>query len=212
MNTSTSPQQINPSVHDEHILVIKRDTLFGPHYNTTAWQGLKKVDFTFYSNLIRANQEFLPRSLMETDPTYKQIIPYLVFTYQDRYFLMQRHAHASEQRLQNKFSLGIGGHIRQEDITNGSILEWATREFHEEIEYSGTMQITPLGLLNDDSNAVGQVHIGCVFLLEGNSPRISVRSELKSGTLYSFDECKDFYPSMESWSKIVFDFIQETKV
>jgi|SRR5579859_842087 len=162
---------------DELILVVKRDDLFPQG----AFSGMHKVDFSHYLDVIQKKQEFMPRSHMETDPTYKQIIPYLVYSFENRYFLMQRQSKATEQRLQSKYSLGIGGHIRQEDLTTNSIFDWARREFHEEIDFRGEFEIEPLGILNDDSDAVGQVHVGFVFLLKGNSAQIKVNSELKSG-------------------------------
>jgi len=161
--------------HDEYILVVKRSTLFPEE---PAWQGLQPINKRMM-HIIEQEQEFHPRSLMESDPTFKQIIPYLVFTYKGSYFLMQRRSDASEQRLKNKFSLGIGGHIRKEDITSSDIISWAQREFHEEIAYSGTYQVTPLGIINDDSTEVGRVHLGLVLVLEGSSPDIAIASELK---------------------------------
>jgi len=122
---------------------------------------------------------------------------------------MQRKATSSEKRLGNKFSLGIGGHIRQEDIKGKTIFDWADREFHEEIEYRGNFIIKPLGLLNDDSNSVGQVHIGFVFLLEGDSNQIKVKSELKQGNLITLATCRKYVDRMESWSQIVFAFLNE---
>lgn len=191
----------NINHHDEHILVVKRTTLF----NREPWLGLKKDKVDSYVEIIQKHKEFLPRSVMEQDPTYKQIIPYLVFSHQNRYFIMQRTAQATEQRLKNKFSLGIGGHIRQEDINNGSLVDWARREFHEEVEYSGSLTIEPLGILNDDSNDVGKVHIGFVFLLHGDSDNICVKSELKSGHLITLQEGNAYREHMESWSQLVFD-------
>jgi len=200
--------QINPTVQphstplDEHILVVKRTHLFPDD----AWQGLKKIDFESYLKIINSHKEFLPRSLMEQDPTFKQIIPYLVFEHDNKYFIMQRQAKASEQRLQSKFSLGIGGHIRQEDLQEDtSIFDWARREFHEEVEFKGSLEIEPLGILNDDSNEVGKVHIGFVFILHGDSAEISVKSELKSGLLVTREECLEYVSRMETWSQIVFE-------
>jgi predicted NUDIX family phosphoesterase len=204
MNAQVTSTQPTVSHHDEHILVVKRDTLFPDG----AWQGLRAVTFEEYIPLIEQHKEFLPRSVMETDPKYKQIIPYLIFTHKDKYFLMQRQAKASEQRLKNKYSLGIGGHIREEDITSKSIIEWAQREFEEEVSYQGSYNVRPLGILNDDSNPVGQVHVGFVLLLEGNSPAIKVKSELKSGELLSFKECDSYYENMETWSQMVLDFLR----
>jgi predicted NUDIX family phosphoesterase len=197
-------QQITHSVaqqtHDEFILVVKRADVFAHH---TPWNGLQHEPLKDIMHAIKTKKEFLPRSAMELDPTYKQIIPYLIFTYQDQYFLMQRQAKASEQRLQNKYTLGIGGHIRQEDVTDDSIFEWAKREFHEEVAYSGSLELTTLGVLNDDSNAVGQVHLGLVLLLQGDNSDIQVKSELKSGQLLTLKALAPFYEHMESWSQIV---------
>lgn len=200
MNQSTSTQN-TAAIHDEYILVVKRTTLFG----NDAVHGLVPIDVTKYIALINEKKEFLPRSLMETDPTYKQIIPYIIFTYQNRYFLMQRTAKATETRLQNKYSFGIGGHIRQEDMTHDSLFAWAEREFHEEVDYSGSLSMNVLGLLNDDSNPVGQVHVGFVIVVTGEHANIKVKSELKSGALLSLTECADFYPNMETWSQIVYN-------
>lgn len=191
--------------HDEEILVVKRDELFK---TTSAWSGLKKVDFEEYLNLIQEKKEFLPRSLMEQDPAYKQIIPYLVFEHNERFFLMQRTAQATEKRLQNKYSLGIGGHIRKEDMESSSLFDWARREFHEEVNYTDAFEIEPLGMLNDDTNAVGQVHIGFVFLLKGITPSISVKSELKSGELIDLQEMEHYVGKMESWSQMVYEFLK----
>lgn len=188
---------------NENILVIKRNKLFG----TSAFQGLAPIQENFF-DLVESQKEFLPRPAMEEDPLYKQIIPYLIFQYQDRYFLMQRKSTSSEQRLKNKYSLGIGGHMRQEDMQQAkTIFDWAHREFQEEIDYQGTFTIKTLGMLNDDSNPVGQVHVGLVLLLQGDSDAIKVRSELKSGQLLSIPELKAHYNDMESWSQIIFDAI-----
>lgn len=194
-------------LHDELILVVKRSDLFP----IQAWHGLQEVPHDYFVKIIQEKKEFLPRSLMELDPTYKQIIPYLVFAHDDKYFLMQRQAKATETRLQNKYSLGIGGHIREEDIDGNDIAGWARREFAEEIAYNGSFTVEPLGILNDDTNAVGQVHVGFVFLIRGDSANIKVREELKSGELFTLEECETYYEHMETWTQIVFDYLWEKK-
>ncbi len=198
--TNHAPQ---PAIHDELILVVKRNLLFPQE----AFQGFKPEDFGTYLTIINEHQEFKPRSQMEQDPTYKQIIPYLIFKHADRYFVMQRHKKASEQRLQSKFSLGIGGHINKEDIQSANIFNWAQREFYEEVNYNGNLTVTPLGIINDDANAVGQVHIGFTFLLQGDSADISVKSELQSGTLMTLEECKLVHDRMETWSQMLVPFL-----
>jgi predicted NUDIX family phosphoesterase len=198
--TSLSPMAV-PG--DEHILVVKREKLF----LRNSWQGFRPGPFDDIISRVEHNKEFKPRSLMELDPDYKQIIPYLVFMQNDLYFLMQRQDSSSEQRLKSKYSLGIGGHIREEDMGSSDMISWARREFHEEILYNGNFTVSPIGVINDDRNPVGQVHLGCVFLLTGDSPRISIKSELKSGRLLSLRSCSSFYDLMEPWSQMVYDVL-----
>jgi predicted NUDIX family phosphoesterase len=193
---------------DELVLVVKREYIV----STPGWHGIMPIDVEQTVDIITAHQEYMPRSLAEHDPRYKQIIPYLVFTHDNRYFLMQRRSTASETRLRNKFSLGIGGHVRQEDLAVGtSIFDWARREFAEEINYQGDLTIEPLGLLNDDTNEVGTVHLGLVMLIHGTTPDIKIKSELKSGILADKTTCQAHYEDLEQWSKLVFDYLLNQK-
>lgn len=201
--TSTN-QHISPSLQEE-ILVVKRDTLFPQG----AWHGIKGTDIDSFLSLVRDNSEFHPRFLMEEDPVYKQIIPYLIFQYEDRYFLMQRRQIASEQRLKNKLSMGIGGHMIREDRTNETLFGWAEREFNEEVNFKGTLSLSCLGILNDDTSPVGQVHIGIVLLAKGDSDAISIKSELKSGTLMTMPEILTRYEELESWSQMAADHLRQ---
>ncbi|MBA3752468.1 hypothetical protein H0X06_06830 [Candidatus Dependentiae bacterium] len=191
---------------DEHILVIKRSSLFEKVGN---WQGFKEGSLEEFQLVVSSHKEFHPRHLMESDDTYKQVIPYLVFCYKKRYFLMQRTEHSTEQRLKNSYTLGIGGHVRESDLVNDSLIGWAQREFEEEIFYHGGYQVTSAGLLNDDSSAVGRVHVGYVLILEGNSEDIVVKSELKSGMLVTLSEIEEFFEFLEPWSKILFTALKE---
>jgi predicted NUDIX family phosphoesterase len=198
--SSQSIQSTPLAVPAESILVVKRSLLIDQ-----PWHGLKEDGIQDYVQRIQKHQEFLPRAAMEEDPSYKQIIPYIIFQHEDRYFLMQRRSDASEKRLQNKFTLGIGGHVRQEDVYNADITAWAQREFTEEVHYSGTLEWQFLGLINDDSNLVGQVHLGLALLARGDSDDISIKSELKSGQLHTLEECAVYYDHLETWSQFVLD-------
>lgn len=192
----------------EDILVVKRSDLFTAD---AVFNGLRKEPLSDILSVISEKKEFLPRAAMETNPTYKQIIPYLVFNHGDKYFLMQRQSKASEQRLKNKYTLGIGGHIRHEDMLTESILDWSQREFDEEVCYTGAINFEPLGVLNDDTNDVGKVHLGLVLLVKGEHQNISVKSELKSGTMLTLEEMKIHYDDMESWSQTVYHFLCSQK-
>lgn len=210
METQTIKGSVNKAVlkKDEKILVVKRKELF-PH---EAFNGFLPLEqFTNYLEIIKNHKEFMWRSEMELDANFKQIIPYIVFSHLDKFFVMQRRSTASETRLQNKISLGIGGHIRQEDVLGDDIFEWAKREFEEEVNYDGNFQIKPLGLVNYDGDSVGQVHLGFIILLTGDSSNISIKSELKSGKLLDIEECQKLYQNMESWSQMVFDHLKKAQ-
>lgn len=193
---------------NELILVVKRSLLFK---KIEPWDGIKEIKKDFL-NTINTEHEFHQRSLMENDPTFKQIIPYLVFMYRNSIFLMKRKTELGESRLAGKYTIGIGGHIRKEDLENASnISDWALREFSEEVDYKGNYVLEELGLINDESNEVGRVHMGVLYLLKGDLELISIKEELESGELIDINDCIKYYDLMESWSRIAINFILKNK-
>jgi len=175
------------------------------------WKGIRPTCFDEFAELVKDNAEFYERERMENDILYKQIIPYIVFEYQDSYFLMQRKDDATEKRIANLYSLGIGGHIRQEDMEKDSIIQWAEREFHEEVSYTGGYTVETIGLVNDDFVSVGQYHVGLVMIFKADDNTVSIKSELQNGTLIPLEECMHFYKNMESWSQLVLDYLLDMK-
>ena len=194
--------------HSEEILVVRNKLLF---QNIEPWNGIKNDLFDQFASVIAQNAIFIPRAHAEINFFYKQIIPYMIFKFEQKIFVMQRKSTASEQRLANKYSIGIGGHVRQEDIANNDIFSWAKREFKEEVSYQGTFKCSKFGVLNEESSDVGKVHLGMVFLLEGNSDQIDIKDEHQNGFLLTFQECQALYPLMENWSQIVFDQLKIKK-
>lgn len=206
MQNQTVANQIS-GIPLENILVVPTDELFA----AGAWQGLRgvdEIDLSHYLTIIQTQGQFLPRPAMEQDVRFKQVIPYLIFRHQERYFLMQRASKASEQRLRSKFSLGIGGHVREDDLNGSSIFDWARREFAEEVNYQGNLDVQVLGILNDDSNEVGRVHVGLVLLLTGDSSQIKIKSEWQSGGLATLAECMVLAGQFESWSYLVLEYLR----
>jgi len=63
-----------------------------------------------------------------------------------------------------------------------------------------------LGLLNDESAPVSKVHLGVVFLVDGDSPNIAIRETTKlAGELLTLEQMRIYYLEMESWSQMVYD-------
>lgn len=197
-------QQAPLNKFEELIVVVPRNAL-EPILGNELF--VPTSSFSALENLIKENKMLLKRKDAEANPAYKQIIPYFVFKQDDKYFLMQRAHTAGEARLKNKMSLGIGGHLRQEDIAGAPLEQWGMREFHEEVAFDGGITLTPLGIINDERNEVGKVHLGIVFLVEGFGGTISIRSELKSGHLTSLSQIQEQFEALETWSQLVADHL-----
>lgn len=85
--------------------------------------------------------------------------------------------------------------------------DWAKREFTEEVDFGGNLKLQVLGVINDDTNPVGEVHLGVVIVAEGDTAQISVKDEHKSGELVTIDEALNHREEMESWTRIVFEYL-----
>jgi predicted NUDIX family phosphoesterase len=187
----------------EQVLCVKREDMFPDG----AWHGFVSQDLDRHQAVIRELHFFMPRDAVENDPAYQQIIPYVVFRHDPHYFLTHRLRASSEKRLRKQYSLGIGGHINPGDLEAGDpILDGLKREWSEEVVYDGRFEAQLIGLLNDDSSPVSKVHLGVVFLVDGDSPNISIRETDKlAGELLTLDEMRIYYLGMESWSQMVYD-------
>src|SRR5262245_40856230 len=143
---------------DENILVVRRELI----ERLGMFQGLCfDVDRYLPALLARENNFFTPRAPAETNPSLKQIIPYVLLVHSDSVFHYVRGKKSGEQRLVAKGSLGIGGHMNDGD---GSLFTLdrshynivVEREIHEEIHLETSFTNHIVGLLNDDSNDVGK--------------------------------------------------------
>lgn len=154
--------------------------------------------------------EFRPRSEVEDDPGYKQIIPYVVFLSGDRVFCYTRGTSQGERRLHRLRSLGVGGHVDEADAAGCATLEAyelaLRRELAEEVELGSDGALRRIGLINDDSTPVGQVHLGVAHVYELSAPRVRPREDgLAEARFHSLAEVQAMRGEFESWSQIVLD-------
>jgi len=189
---------------DEEILVVPRADLFwqGP-FRGVAAEGLDE-----YLARVRRYGVFRRRGDVEEDPSLKQIIPYLIVRSGDRYMLFQRTRAGGESRLHDLYSIGVGGHIAKGDVDGAADLVAAglRRELAEELTLAGVWSARLVGVLNDDANAVGQVHFGLVHLVDVSSGEVAIReADQLTGRLASVDEVRSAYTQMETWSQLVLD-------
>ncbi len=183
----------------ELVLGVPRARIIGER----PWKGILSGDVDGYLDLIATEGEYRPRGEAEKDPSWKQIIPYLLMWDGQRLFLMQRTRAGGDARLHDLYSLGIGGHLNPED---GGVLEGLRREFHEEMVADWEPQPQLIGLLNDDDVLVGQVHVGVVFEADAAGRSLAIRETDKlSGRFVDAAQALTVYERMETWSQFLYD-------
>lgn len=197
---------------DESVLVIKRE-LFD---EIGTFQGIStEIDKYLPAFLNPSNNFFIHRELAEDDPTHKQIIPYAIFKHGDKFLRYLRGKKSGEQRLASKSSIGIGGHINQEDFNSSSLekdtyLTGIEREINEELIINCDYNNLPIALINDDSNDVGQVHLGVVHLFDLESDQVEAgESNIENLEFLSSDDLLREKDNLESWSQICVDHLDE---
>jgi len=160
-----------------------------------------------------ALSRFLPRAAAETDPSWKQIIPYVVLAHAGSVFLYRRGLKSTESRLHALHSIGLGGHIGPGDQTLFGD-PWdhyqaaLRRELEEEVELGAeVLQERLIGLINDDSVEVGRVHIGVVHLWELAAPAVRAReAKIAAGRFAPLTELRGpAAPELETWSRFALD-------
>jgi predicted NUDIX family phosphoesterase len=190
----------------EEVLVVSRDALFPDG----EWKGFRDDGLDELVARIRTNYRFKQRREAEQDSGEPQVIPYVVFRHGDRYFLTHRLRRSSERRLRHLYSLGVGGHINPEDLAGAAdpIDAGLRREWEEEVVYEGEVRYQLLGAINDSTTEVGKVHLGLIYLVEGDHPEISIREVDKlAGALLPLEAMRSYYLDMESWSQLIFDYL-----
>jgi predicted NUDIX family phosphoesterase len=186
---------------DELVLVIPRDEVPGG----LDFTGVIDRPFGPVLATVQGSGQFLPRGKVEDDPSLKQIIPYLVLRDGARIFLMKRTRAGGDERLHDRYTIGVGGHVNPGD---GDVLGGLRREWREEIDADFVPEFTPIGLLNDDSNPVGAVHLGLVYAADAGGRPVAIRETHKlSGSFVEMNLVADVADKLETWSALLFDFL-----
>jgi predicted NUDIX family phosphoesterase len=187
---------------DELVLVIPRSAVMGD----PGWLGVRTEDLDGFETIVAREGRFEPRPAMERDRAWKQVIPYLVLRDGERYFLMRRTRAGGDARLHDLWSIGVGGHLNPGD---GGLAEGLRREWGEEIEADFVPEFRLVGLLNDDSTDVGSVHLGAVYVADAAGRPVAIREADKlTGSFAPPAEVAAVADRMETWSALVFDFLE----
>ncbi|AMM44891.1 nudix hydrolase [Bacillus phage SP-15] len=149
---------------------------------------------------------------------YKQPIPYAVIRRANQVFLYRRLAGGGESRLQDKLSLGVGGHMNQIGLPTfeQELSENLNRELNEEVDLKAAeVQIVPYGLINDESDDVNKVHIGILYGIEVDSDAtVEVKeTDQLQGEWVDINELHSSsdFNRLENWSQIAIEYLVNLK-
>src|SRR3989440_11082130 len=164
--------------------------------------------------LPRGGNFFIPRHEAETNPAYKQIIPYALIVFERTVLHYVRGKKAGEQRLVAKGSIGIGGHMNETDESLFAMDEQAyragvEREVNEEIKIDAPFEDRIVALLNDDTTEVGRVHLGVVHVFKLAEPKVEKREAMITNVAFlNQNELMTRRDSLETWSQICLDSLE----
>lgn len=217
----------------EFVYVVSRDKLFPDCYpqGLTRFGDEASIDHEpmFVQSEVTARIKehgfFVERPYAERSVHLKQVIPYTIVVAEDpiegpRILMVRRLPQGGEQRLVGKLSIGIGGHINPVDGPDGEqsdVIEAGTaRELDEELNLGGERRLEAIGLINDDANPVGAVHVGLVqvlYLAPGEAQHASVKEvDVLEGTLVSPSELRrlrDEGANFETWSRMLVEHLDQ---
>jgi len=200
---------------EEQVLVVERKVL----EQVGMFQGLT-LDVERYLHKLFAPGilRFISRSQAEADPAYKQLIPYVIVSFNGKYLTYVRGKRAGETRLVGNRSIGIGGHINPVDNEvplfdtdfRKMYLTAVEREVAEEVSVEANHTDSIVALLNDDSNEVGSVHLGVVHHWILDSSQVSRREQMITQMAFTtVAELHQLRDTMETWSQLCLDNLSE---
>lgn len=190
------------TVSGEQVLGVERGQLPA----SCGWRGVAYGRLASIIETIEQRGTYRARSEVEEDASWKQIIPYVVLRDRGRIFLMRRTREGSDARLHDRYSIGIGGHVNPPEGLQAGL----EREWSEELEADWTPDFRLVGLLNDDTDPVGAVHMGVVYLVEARGRAVAIReTEKLEGAFVAPLDILRVYDRLETWSSLVYDFLTE---
>jgi predicted NUDIX family phosphoesterase len=176
------------------------------------FQGLS-LEVEKYLPVVTAPRDlvFLARSDAEQNRSYKQLIPYALLLCQGRILRYQRGKLGGEKRLHGLYSVGIGGHISEEDnslFSSDPYREGMRRELIEEVAIDN-FDDAAVAVINDDATDVGYVHFGVVHIIHLPDEKVAARrSGINSPEFIPVAEALKDPAAYESWSRFCLENLQ----
>ena len=194
---------------EERVLCFQRKLL----EELGVFQGLSLEVERYLPVVTSASQIlYLNRSDAEKDKRYKQLIPYVLLLCHDKILRYRRGKGGQETRLHGLYSVGIGGHISEEDhglfSNHLGYHEGMRRELVEEVAIAEANEAA-VAVINDDSTEVGFVHFGVVHVLcVANETVVGRRSGIIAPEFVPLAEALKDPSGYESWSRFCLEHLE----
>ncbi len=200
-------ERINQMPTEERVLCFERKLL----EELGVFQGLSPAVEKYLPVLTStAHLTYLNRSEAEQDKNYKQLIPYVLLVCGEKILRYRRGKAGQETRLHGLFSVGIGGHISEEDngvSTDRGYQAGMRRELMEEIGLDAGGE-PAVAAINDDSTEVGYVHFGVVHIVRVPDESIaSAESGIVAPEFVPIAEAIKDLSGYESWSRFCLEHL-----
>ena len=188
---------------EERVLCFERKLL----EQTGVFQGISLEVEKYLPVFTRpASMVYLNRSEAELDKRYKQLIPYVLILCNGRILRYRRGKGGQETRLHGLFSVGVGGHISEEDhglfSSDRGYQDGMRRELMEEVAI-GDVKDAAVAVINDDSTEVGYVHFGVVHVVQvADEKIIGGRSGIVAPEFVPIAEAMKDAAGYETWSRL----------
>jgi len=172
--------------------------------------GSLSFDEAIYKRMLELAR-FRERAVVDFDPTYVKVIAYVALTTPDgKVYCYQRGKRMSGSRLVNLYSLGLGGHIEQQDACSlftyrdKGIMAAAQRELHEEAAVDiDSSQMRPVGFIHHQGYLLGQTHLAVAFIATTAVPVQKGEQAVKGLAARTAAEVRRKYEAFEHWSQIL---------
>jgi predicted NUDIX family phosphoesterase len=193
---------------EERVLCFQRKLL----QELGVFQGLS-LEIEKYLPVVTSSSHilYLNRSDAEQDKDYKQLIPYVLVICHDKILRYRRGRGGQETRLHGLYSVGVGGHISEEDhglFSSGlGYHEGMRRELMEEVAIDDVKEAA-VAVINDDSTDVGYVHFGVVHVLHAaHETIVGRRSGIVNPEFIPMAEAVKDASGYESWSRFCLEHL-----
>jgi len=193
---------------EERVLCFERKFL----EEMGVFQGLS-LDVEKYLPVLTSSSQLVYRNRSDADQDrrYKQLIPYVLLICNDKILRYRRGKGGGETRLHGLYSVGIGGHISEEDrglfSSNCGYPESMRRELMEEVGIDAA-DAPAVAVINDDGTEVGYVHLGVVHVVRVPDESVaSHRIGIVGPEFIPFTDAVKDPSGYESWSRFCLEHL-----